>query len=55
MDFGLHGDIGKFTLPEILQLLAAARKSGTLGVQKDDSIVMVYFSEGNNQKIQKLY
>ena len=47
MDFGLHGDIGKFTLPEILQLLAAGRKTGTLGVQQEDSIVMVYFSEGN--------
>lgn len=46
MDLGLQGNIEKFTLPEILQLLASGRKSGTLGIQKDDSIVMVYFKEG---------
>lgn len=46
MELGLQGDIKRFTLPEILQLLAASRKSGTLGVQKDDSIVMVYFKDG---------
>lgn len=46
MDFGLQGNIEKFTLPEIFQLLAASRKSGTLGVQKDESIIMVYFENG---------
>ncbi len=46
MDLGLQGNIEKFTLPEIFQLIAASRKSGTLGIQKDDSIVMVYFSQG---------
>lgn len=46
MDLGLQGDIEKFTLPEILQLVATNRKNGTLGIQKDDSIIMVYFKEG---------
>jgi len=46
MDFGLQGSIEKFTLPEIFQLIAAGRKSGTLGIQKDDSIVMIYFDKG---------
>lgn len=46
MDLGLQGNIEKFTLPEIFQLIASSRKSGTLGIQKDDSIVMVYFKEG---------
>lgn len=47
MDFGLSGNIEKFTLPEILQLVATSKKSGTLGIQRDDSIVMIYFKEGN--------
>lgn len=46
MDLGLQGNIEKFTLPEIFQLIGAGRKSGTLGIQKDDSIVMVYFKDG---------
>ena len=46
MDLDLQGSIEKFTLPEIFQLIAASRKSGTLGIQKDDSIVMVYFDKG---------
>jgi len=46
MDLGLQGNVEKFTLPEIFQLIAASRKSGTLGIQKDDSIVMVYFKQG---------
>lgn len=47
MDLGLQGNIEKFSLPEILQLIASSRKSGTLGVQKDDSIIMVYFDKGD--------
>jgi len=43
----LQGNIQKFTLPEILQLLAAGRKSGTLGIQREDSIVMIYFEGGD--------
>lgn len=46
MELGLQGNIEKFTLPEIFQLIAASRKSGTLGIQRDDSIVMVYFKDG---------
>jgi hypothetical protein len=47
MDLDLQGNIEKFTLPEILQLIAAGRKSGTLGIQRDDSIVMIYFQAGD--------
>lgn len=47
MDLGLQGNIEKFTLPEILQLIASSRKSGTLGVQQEDSIIMVYFDKGD--------
>ncbi len=47
MDLDLQGNIEKFTLPEILQLVAASRKSGTLGIQRDESIVMVYFKNGD--------
>ena len=47
MNLDLQGNIQRFTLPEVFQLIASARKSGTLGIQKDDSIVMVYFREGD--------
>ncbi len=47
MELDLQGNISKFTLPEIFQLIAAGRKSGTLGIQKDDSIVMIYFENGD--------
>jgi hypothetical protein len=47
MDLDLQGRIERFTLPEILQLIASSRKSGTLGIQKDDTIVMLYFKDGN--------
>ncbi|MBD3401685.1 DUF4388 domain-containing protein [candidate division GN15 bacterium] len=47
MDLDLQGSIEKFTLPEIFQLIAAGRKSGTLGIQKDESIVMIYFRNGD--------
>lgn len=43
----LQGSIAKFTLPDIFQLIATGRKTGTLAVQNEDSIVMVYFKEGN--------
>lgn len=46
MGFDLQGNIERFTLPEILQLVGSAKKSGTLGITRDDSIVMVYFQEG---------
>lgn len=47
MDLDLQGKIENFTLPEILQLIAASRKSGTLGIQKDESIIMIYFDAGD--------
>ncbi len=46
MHLDLQGSIQQFTLPEIFQLVAGARKSGTLGIQRDDSIVMIYFRDG---------
>jgi len=46
MDQDLQGKIGRFTLPEIFQLISTGRKTGTLGIQKDDDIVMVYFRKG---------
>ncbi|PKK82779.1 MAG: hypothetical protein CVT49_11940 [candidate division Zixibacteria bacterium HGW-Zixibacteria-1] len=46
MEQALQGNIGRFTLPEIFQLVANSRKTGTLGIQKDDDIVMVYFKSG---------
>jgi len=46
MDLDLQGNIEKFTIPEVLQLIAAGRKSGTLGIQQEDSIVMIYFDKG---------
>jgi hypothetical protein len=47
MDLDLQGSIEKFTLPEIFQLIAASRKSGTLGIQHNETIVMIYFKEGD--------
>lgn len=47
MDLDLQGSIEKFTLPEIFQLIAASRKSGTLGIQHQDTIVMIYFKDGD--------
>lgn len=47
MDLDLQGNIERFTLPEIFQLVSTARKTGTLGIQRDDDIVMVYFREGS--------
>ncbi len=47
MNLDLQGNVERFTLPEVFQLIAAGRKSGTLGIQKEQSIVMVYFKDGN--------
>ena len=47
MNLDLQGNIELFKLPEILQLVASGKKSGTLGIQRDDSIVMVYFKDGD--------
>jgi len=47
MSLDLQGNIERFTLPEIFQLIATGRKTGTLGIQRDDDIVMVYFKNGS--------
>lgn len=47
MDLDLQGNIERFTLPEIFQLVSSGRKTGTLGIQRDDDIVMVYFKNGS--------
>lgn len=47
MDLDLQGKIERFTLPEIFQLVSSGRKTGTLGIQRDDDIVMVYFRTGS--------
>lgn len=47
MDLDLQGNIERFTLPEIFQLVSSGRKTGTLGIQRDDDIVMVYFKSGS--------
>jgi hypothetical protein len=46
MEQVLQGNVGQFTLPEIFQLIANSRKTGTLGIQNDDDIVMIYFEKG---------
>jgi hypothetical protein len=42
----LQGKIEKFNVPEIFQLIASGRRTGTLGINRDDQSVMVYFKEG---------
>jgi hypothetical protein len=46
MEQVLQGNIDRFTLPEIFQLIANSHKTGTLGIQKDDDIIMIYFEKG---------
>ncbi|MCP4703736.1 MAG: DUF4388 domain-containing protein, partial [candidate division Zixibacteria bacterium] len=46
MDQALQGKIEKFTLPEIFQLIANGKKTGTLGIQNNKDIIMVYFKAG---------
>lgn len=46
MDQALQGKIEKFTLPEIFQLIANGKKTGTLGIQNNKDIIMVYFKNG---------
>jgi len=47
MELDLQGSIENFSLPEILQLVATTRKAGTLAIQNQNAIVMVYFKDGN--------
>jgi hypothetical protein len=43
----LEGSVERFELTDIFQLLSASKKTGTLGVQKGEEVMMVYFEEGN--------
>jgi hypothetical protein len=43
----LQGNVEKFQLSDIFQLLSACRKSGTLGIQRGEEVIMVYFQDGN--------
>jgi hypothetical protein len=42
----LQGNLENFGLPEIFQLLSGAQKTGTLGIQKNEEVAMVYFRSG---------
>jgi len=42
----LQGKIEKFNVPEIFQLIASGRRTGTLGIAQNDRATMFYFSEG---------
>ena len=46
-ELDLQGSIENFSLPEILQLVATTRKTGTLAIQNQSAIVMVYFRDGH--------
>ncbi len=46
-ELDLQGSIENFSLPEILQLVATTRKTGTLAIQNQSAIVMVYFKDGH--------
>jgi hypothetical protein len=43
----LQGNIERFTLPEIFQLLCIGKKTGTLGVQYNKETTLVYFRDGD--------
>ncbi|MGB2697320.1 MAG: DUF4388 domain-containing protein [Candidatus Zixiibacteriota bacterium] len=43
----LQGSIERFELSDIFQLLSVSKKTGTLGVQRGEDVVMVYFRQGD--------
>ncbi len=43
----LQGSVERFELSDIFQLLSVSRKTGTLGVQRGEEVVMVYLSRGD--------
>jgi hypothetical protein len=43
----LQGSVERFELSDILQLLSVSKKTGTLGVQRGEDVVMVYLSKGD--------
>lgn len=42
----LQGKIEKFNVPEIFQLISTGKRTGTLGINRDEQSVMVYFQNG---------
>jgi len=43
----LEGSVERFELSDIFQLLSTAKKSGTLGVQRREEVVMIYLDRGS--------
>jgi hypothetical protein len=43
----LEGNLNRFSVAEVFQLLSFSRKTGTLGLQRQEEVAMVYFREGN--------
>lgn len=43
----LEGNLNRFSVAEIFQLLSFSRKTGTLGLQASEEVAMVYFRAGN--------
>ncbi len=43
----LQGSVERFELSDIFQLLSVSKKTGTLGVQRGEDVVMVYFNRGD--------
>ena len=43
----LQGRVERFELSDIFQLLSVSKKTGTLGIQRGESVVMVYFRRGD--------
>ena len=43
----LEGSLNRFSVAEVFQLLSFSRKTGTLGLQRQDEVAMVYFQQGN--------
>lgn len=43
----LEGNLNRFSVAEVFQLLSFSRKTGTLGLQRQEEVAMVYFRQGN--------
>jgi len=43
----LEGSLNRFSVAEVFQLLSFSRKTGTLGLQRQEEVAMVYFQQGN--------
>ncbi len=42
----LEGNLNRFSVAEVFQLLSFSRKTGTLGLQRQEEVAMVYFQQG---------